>query len=170
MGPSTRSPNTFMEEGALKAIREALGRFISLDKMTLSNADRKVGRILVAIDIHEGLLKMLDIEWRGHHIKHRLDYRGIPFRCSWCWCTSHLRHDCSDNLTDEKSEDTLLQEDLPDYMMEVDSLGDVNIHYDTETGFWSEPDSSLSGKLLSFCPSLYSTLCGKKNPSRIRAG
>jgi hypothetical protein len=34
------------------------------------------------IDIHGGLPELLDIEWRGRHLKQRLDYQGIPFRCS----------------------------------------------------------------------------------------
>ena len=123
-------PLHFWNKGALKAIGKALGRFISLDKTTLSMLTRKVGRVLMAIDIHESLPEMLDIEWRGRHYKQRLDYLGIPFRCSWCRCNGHLRHDCSGKQGDEKSEDTLLQEDPLDYMMEVDSLGDTNIHYD----------------------------------------
>jgi hypothetical protein len=63
----------------------------------------------------------------GVHIKHRLDYQGIPFRCNVCHYTGHLWRDCSGKLSEEKSEDTMLQEDPPDYMMEVDSLGEIPI-------------------------------------------
>jgi hypothetical protein len=142
-----RLPIHFWTEGAMKAIGNALGRFISLDNSSLQNSSRKLGRILVEIDIHEGLPKILDIEWRGHHIKQRLDYQGIPFRCNICHCTGHLQKDCRGIFGEEKSEDTLLQEDPPDYMMEVDSLGEFPLHYSNVTGPPSESLNSLSGKL-----------------------
>jgi hypothetical protein len=70
----------FWNEGAFKAIGNTLGHFIALDSSTFSNPSRKIGRILVEIDIHEGLPKVLDIDWRGRHYKQRLDYQGIPFQ------------------------------------------------------------------------------------------
>jgi len=44
---------------------------------------RKVGRILVEVGLHGGLPEVIDIEWRGRYFTQRLDYMGIPFRCSW---------------------------------------------------------------------------------------
>jgi hypothetical protein len=80
----------FWHEGALKAIGNALGHFITLDPSSLTSPLRKIGRVLVEIDIHEGLPEVLDIDWRGRHYKQKLDYQGIPFRCYWCHCTRHL--------------------------------------------------------------------------------
>jgi len=34
-----------------------------MDVSTLVNSARKVGQILVIVDIHGGLLELLDIEW-----------------------------------------------------------------------------------------------------------
>jgi hypothetical protein len=48
-------PMHLWNEGALRAIGDALGRFITLDYPTLENSARKVGRILVEVDIHGGL-------------------------------------------------------------------------------------------------------------------
>jgi hypothetical protein len=59
----------FWNEGAMKDIGDALWRFITLDNSSLQNSSRKVGRIFVELDIHEGLLEVLGIEWRGRHIK-----------------------------------------------------------------------------------------------------
>jgi hypothetical protein len=35
----------------------------------LASPARKTGRLMVEIDLNEGLPEVLDIEWRGHHIK-----------------------------------------------------------------------------------------------------
>jgi hypothetical protein len=78
----------------LQAIGNSLGKFIMVDKASLSAASRKVGRIMVEMDIHLGLPETIEIEWRGRRILQRLDYLGIPFRCSICRSTSHLRQDC----------------------------------------------------------------------------
>lgn len=53
----------------MKAIGNALGRFITLDNSFLKKSSRKMGRIFMEIDIHEGLPEVLDIEWHGRHIK-----------------------------------------------------------------------------------------------------
>jgi hypothetical protein len=74
-----------------------------LDRATLSAATRKVGRILVEMDILHGLPESLEIEWRGRCFIQCLDYLGIPFRCSLCRSTSHLRRDCK-GLSDEVDE------------------------------------------------------------------
>jgi len=66
-------------EGALRAIGDALGHFITLDISTMEKYVRKVGRILVEVDIHGGLLEELVIEWHGRQITQRLDYLGVPF-------------------------------------------------------------------------------------------
>jgi len=58
-----------------------LGRFISVDPKTLAGPDNKLARILVELDIHEGLLETLDIDWRGNVTRHKLDYLDISFRC-----------------------------------------------------------------------------------------
>jgi len=153
-----RLPIHLWNEGALKAIENALGRFISLDNSSLQNTSRKMGRILVEVDIHEGLPEVMDIEWCGHHIKQRLDYQGIPFRCSFCHCTGHLQRECSGKIYEEKLEDTLLQEDPPDYMMEVDSLGEILFHCTNATRPPLESLDSLSSKLSLFYPTLYYSL------------
>jgi hypothetical protein len=46
-------------------IGNTLGRFIGLDSKLLTGPNKKMARLLVELDIHEGLLETLDIEWRG---------------------------------------------------------------------------------------------------------
>jgi hypothetical protein len=55
-------PLYLWNEGALKAIGEALGSFIMLDRATLISTTRKVGRILVEMDISHGLPESLEID------------------------------------------------------------------------------------------------------------
>jgi hypothetical protein len=59
---------------------------------------------------------------------------------------------------EEQSEDSLLHEDPPDYMTEVDSLGDAPIHFAAECETPTDEDPTLSGKLKHFCPSFFSSL------------
>jgi hypothetical protein len=98
-------PIQLWNEGALKAIGDSLGTFITVDHQSLRALVRKVGKILVEIDIHGGLPEVLEVEWRGQRILQRLDYMGIPFHCSLCRCTGHLRRDCKGLVVDEDADD-----------------------------------------------------------------
>jgi len=49
--------------GALKAIDNYLGKFIMIDERTLSGSYRKFGKVMVKIDIQQGLPPTLEIEW-----------------------------------------------------------------------------------------------------------
>jgi hypothetical protein len=46
------------------AIGNTLGRFIILDSKLRTGPDKKMARI-VELDIHDGLMETLDIDWRG---------------------------------------------------------------------------------------------------------
>jgi hypothetical protein len=65
--------------GALKAIGNSLGKFIMTDEGNLSASARKVGKVMVEIDVQHGLPATLEIEWRGSFILQKLDYLGVPF-------------------------------------------------------------------------------------------
>jgi hypothetical protein len=68
-------------------------------------------KILVEVDVHVGLLEVLEIEWWGLLFVQRLDYLGIPFRCTICRRTGHLRKECTNifgSLVDDDSSDELL--------------------------------------------------------------
>jgi hypothetical protein len=80
---------------ALERIGAAIGRFLKLDSNLLETEDRRLAKIYVEVDIQAGLPEVLEIEWRGRHIAQNLDFLGIPFRCSFCRRTGHLRRDCS---------------------------------------------------------------------------
>jgi hypothetical protein len=57
-------PLYLWNEKNLMAIGNSLGHYISVDSKTLVGPNKKLARILVQLDIHEGLLETLDIDWR----------------------------------------------------------------------------------------------------------
>jgi len=61
-------------------------------------------------------------------------------------------------MPEEKSEDTLLQEDPLDYVFEEDSFNCDPIYHRPEPGSQTEERTSLSGKLKNFCPTFFSSL------------
>jgi hypothetical protein len=87
-------PLNLWNKKALAAIGNALGRFIAMDESLLCASDRKLARVLVEVDIHSGLLETLDIQWRDQYFTQKLDYMGIPFHCTLCRRTGHLRCSC----------------------------------------------------------------------------
>jgi hypothetical protein len=64
-----------------------------------------MGKILVEMDTFEGLPEEIVIDWRGHLVQQRLDYAGIPFRCSGCKATCHLRYQCTGEISHKSSHD-----------------------------------------------------------------
>jgi hypothetical protein len=94
---------------ALEAIGTSLGTVLAIDMKVLTAPNKKVARIFVELDIHEGLQELIDIEWRGHTIRQNIDYLGIPFRCTLCRQTGHLRKHCPGSVAEDLSENTLLE-------------------------------------------------------------
>jgi len=58
-------PLFLWNEAALKAIGDTLECFIALDTKLLNSSQRKMGRVLVEIDIYNGFPETIEIEWRG---------------------------------------------------------------------------------------------------------
>lgn len=85
-------PLVFWNFEAFTTIGNAIGKFLHVDLKHLTGSDRRMGRILVEVDLNEGLPEQIEIAWRGTIFKQRLDYTGVPFRCLICKGTSHLRH------------------------------------------------------------------------------
>jgi hypothetical protein len=88
-------PLQLWNQRALELIGASLGSFLKVDLNSLEASDRRMARIYVDIDIQAGLPEVLEIDWRSQLYAQRLDYLGIPFRCSLCRRTGHLRRDCS---------------------------------------------------------------------------
>jgi hypothetical protein len=92
----------------------------------------------------------MEIDWRGRRIVQRLDYLRIPFRCSYCHETGHLRKTCKGRVEEEISENTALHRDWRENDEEVNSTG---LDYDfsqKESSPSPERLDTLSGKLSLF--------------------
>ena len=55
----------------------------------------RVVRILVNINVREGLFEKIHLSWGNTFFKQRLDYENIPFRCHRCHTYGHLAVECS---------------------------------------------------------------------------
>jgi hypothetical protein len=77
----------------LRAIKEVLGTFISLDDCYKIGGVHSVAQILVALDLRKGIFESIDLVVGDHSYTHALDYMDIPFRCSCCHKVGHLLKD-----------------------------------------------------------------------------
>jgi len=94
---------------SLTTIGNELGHFLVVHEEALNGNDRQMGRVQVELDIHKGLLETLDIEWRRRVIGQKLDYLGVPFRCSFCRRMGHLRKNYPGYVYEEESESSMLR-------------------------------------------------------------
>jgi len=143
----------------LVAIRNSLGSFIAMEHDLLSACSKKIGKILVEFDIHGGLTELLEIDWRGRRIVERLNYLEIPFRCSICHKTGHLRRNCMGRCEDDEvSKDTALHRDLGDFEEEGNSgWTDYRLPL-TESPYSSERDVTITSKLQYYFLVLFNSL------------
>jgi hypothetical protein len=124
-----------------------------IDKENLLATSRKVGWVLVEMDVHLGLLETLDIEWRGKHFLQRIDYLSIPFRCNYCRSTSHLRSDCKGlGVGDSALEGSKLLYNTLDSSMETSFYGYEVVQQDRVDPNYLENSTFVTGKLQSHCP------------------
>jgi hypothetical protein len=86
-------------------------------------------------------------------ISQKLDYLGIPFRCSICRRTGHLRRDCSKFPPPEALLDPAEEANFNGYISSPNlPVDDPSFHRDD-----TAPEDDLVSKIQSLCPSLYST-------------
>lgn len=61
------------------AIGNDLGHFLIVDKKCLGVEDKRVGKVLVELDMFKGLRDEMEIEWHERVYTQKLDYWGILF-------------------------------------------------------------------------------------------
>ena len=64
----------FLQEPILKAIGDKLGNFISMEENWDTKVDRRCAKILVELDLRDGLYEEMKLEMHGSIWNHKLDY------------------------------------------------------------------------------------------------
>ena len=82
----------------LIGISNTLGCFIVVEKEFHLIFDKRMAKFLVELDVSKGLLAEIGIVCNNLVISQRLDYLNMPFICSVCHETGHLRNSCTSLL------------------------------------------------------------------------
>ena len=77
-------PLHFWDIYHFRRIGDILGQFLEADLSFLETKVKRVARILVNLNIREGLAESIILEWGPDPITQILDYENIPFRCRRC--------------------------------------------------------------------------------------
>jgi len=78
-----------------RKIGDILGTFLEADMSFLETLEQRVARILVNINLREGLAERINLDWGPVIIPQLLDYENVPFRCRRCHEYGHPASECS---------------------------------------------------------------------------
>lgn len=88
-------PFEFWSLDFFKLVRNTLGSFLEADLSFLQSGVCCLGKVLVLIDLWNGLVVDLKIKRGNLCFSQVLDYVGVPFRCVRCHGHGHLVSQCS---------------------------------------------------------------------------
>jgi hypothetical protein len=75
-------------------VANSIGLFIQLEDRIFIDPDKRMPRVLVELEVEDGLPAELDIHWEGGIHVQRLDFFKVPFCYHRCRKTRHLKRDC----------------------------------------------------------------------------
>jgi len=87
-------PSHLWSEKCFQEIGNFLGEYMTADMGFLDTGEMSMARILVSLNIKEGLreyINLTDLGWTSVKI---LDYEGVPFQCRRCHEYGHIVMDC----------------------------------------------------------------------------
>ena len=90
-------PNLPLElwtEETLTEIGNSIDKFVYADPWCRGEKDKRIAWILIEKPYKGAYPDYMIIDWEGSTFNQRLDFWGIPFRCSQCHRTGHLIKDC----------------------------------------------------------------------------
>ena len=88
-------PLHFWDLYHFKWIGDILGTFLEVDLSYLETNEKKVARILVNINLREGLDEYINMDWGQVIIPQLLDYENVSFHCRRCHAYGHPVSACS---------------------------------------------------------------------------
>ena len=88
-------PFEFWSVEFFKLIGNTLGTYLETDLSFLDMGVCCLGKVLVLLDLRNGLAADILIKKGGSEFYQPVDYLGIPFRCNRCHAHSHLIPDCT---------------------------------------------------------------------------
>ena len=87
-------PLHFWDPIHFRKLGDILGSFLEADLTFLETHYKQVARILVEVNIREGLPETIDLDWGPDIITQPLDYENVPFRCRICHAYGHPVSEC----------------------------------------------------------------------------
>jgi len=87
-------PFQFWKEKFFRKIGNMLGEFLEADESFKDSNQKRMARILVNINVREGLGDAVELVLGHYRHIQKLDYENIPFRCRRCHEYGHLVGDC----------------------------------------------------------------------------
>ena len=87
----------FWQKEIMEAIGSKIGKFIALEEGWEQKVDRRSARILIEVDLRDGLYEEIHLELHGSKWWQRLDYWKIPFICFSCRQVRHLAKECKNS-------------------------------------------------------------------------
>lgn len=90
-------PLDYWSEEHFRGIGNILGSYLGGDYSFVYTKEKKVARILVNLNVREGLAEDMKLSWGPYAIMQKLEYENVPFRCwRWCWRCHAYGHPASD--------------------------------------------------------------------------
>ena len=102
-------PLELWSKETLAEIGNAIGRCVYVDSRCLGEKDKCVAWILIDKSFRGGFPDHIDISWGDFKICQRLDFWGVPFRCSACHQTGHLFRNFPRVLSKDRKQQGLSQ-------------------------------------------------------------
>jgi len=88
-------PLQYWNEFHLRGIGSMLGTCLEVDLSFLKTHVKQVARVLVSINIREGLAENINLKWGPDVFTQILDYENVPFRCRRCHAYGHPISECN---------------------------------------------------------------------------
>lgn len=96
-------PPHLWNEKCFQDIGNHLGKFLVANMGFIDSAEMSVARIMVLLNIREGLKEFHNLTHLGRTRIQILDYEGVPFYCKRCHEYGHIVKDCKSTMKERRN-------------------------------------------------------------------